>query len=195
MSVDKHASIRLTWALVALVIFGAGFGLVWWPFSQSIAAVRSHARELYEEANRNDAITLRASDLRAARARIHADLVTLGGVRSQGAVLSSTLRLLSEEGKRLRVDVRSIAPAQHAGGETHDPLVGTDVAIAVRGSFRNIVDMIADVPRHDVLVEIHDAQLVSADTMQGLPKLDVTLHATIYRLTLPERSDLDARTR
>src|SRR5215469_14425180 len=183
MQFDRGASARIIWLAALFVVFGIGVGLIWVPASQSIDQVRGHARELYEEANQNDAIVRRANDLRAAQQRIHKDVVALGGERSAGAITAATLRLFSEEAKHLQVDVRSVAPTPQTTPSGHDDLNGTDVAIGVRGPFRNVVDFIADLPRHDVLVEIHNAQISSSDTTQQSPVLEVTLNATIYRLT------------
>ena len=184
-SLDKAAIARIVWLAVAFVVFGVGVGLVWWPTSQSIDQVRSHARELYEEANQNDAIVRRAADLRAAQKRIHDDLQQLGGERSPGAVTAAALSLLSAEGKRMNVDVRSIAPAPAAAqsAAVHESLSGSDVAIGVRGPFKNVMNLIADLPRHNVLVEVHDAQITSSDITKKAPVLDVTINATIFRVS------------
>lgn len=182
---DKIAFVRLIWVSVAFVIFGIGVGLVWWPQSQGIDQVRQHAKELYEEANQNDAIIRRASDLHAAQRRIHDDLQLLGGEHTQGAVTASVLRLMNEEGKRLNVDIRSIGPAPTStqSSDRRTSMDATDVTIDARGPFKNVMNLIADLPRHDVLIEIHDTQITSSDTTKKTPVLDVTIDATIYRLS------------
>ena len=193
---DNAAIARILWLCTAFIVFGVGFGLIWWPASQSINQVRSHAKDLYEEANQNDAVVRRATDLHAAQKRIHEDLVALGGPRSAGAVTAATLRLFNDEAKRLNVDVRSLAPAT----ATSKPAVaslrtlnGNDITIGVRGPFRNVVNLIADLPRHDVLVEIHSAQITSSDTTQKTPTLDVTLDATIYQVNQREMEARNVR--
>ena len=181
-SLDNAALVRLTWLGTAFVVLGLGLGAVWWPSSQTIEQVRGHAREMYEEANNNDALVRRASELRAAQSRVRADLELLGGVGSAGVVTAAALRLLGYEAQQRGVEIRSILPSS-TSATSSGPFVGTDVAIGVRGPFRNIVSLIADLPRHDVLIEVHDAELVSSDQSQKLPALDVTLHTTFYRLT------------
>lgn len=192
---SSAAAVRIVWLAVAFIIFGIGFGLIWWPQSQNIDQVRSHARDLYEEANQNDAIVLRATDLRAAETRIQDDLLALGGPRSAGAVTAATLRLFNDEAKRLDVEVRSLAPAPttKSAASGNRSLSGNDMTIGVRGPFRNVVNLIADLPRHDVLVEIHSAQIISSDTMQKSPTLDVTLDTTIYRVRTREMESRNVR--
>jgi hypothetical protein len=180
-SIDSIALARLTWACTAFVILGLGVGVVWWPSSQAISQVRRHAGEMYEEANHNDAIVRLAADLRAAQARVRADVNALGGTRSPGQVTAAALRLLEDEAKQRGVEIRSIVPS--AAPITAGALVGTDVAIGARGPFRNIISFLADLPRHNVLMELRDAELISSDPTQKLPSLDATVHATIYRLT------------
>jgi Tfp pilus assembly protein PilO len=184
MHLDKAVMLRLIWATVAFVIFGVGFGGVWWPMSQSIDRVRSHARDLYEEANQNDAMVLRASDVHAAQNRIHSDIVALGGERNSGAVTAALLRLFNRESQTLSVDVRTLTPATAPSSVSAARYLKseTNVAVGVRGPFRNIVNLIADLPRHDVLIEIHDARITSNEATVQSPVLDLSFDATIYRI-------------
>ncbi len=178
---DNPALARLTWICSAFVFFGCGVGLVWWPSAQAIGEVQTHARARYEEANNNDALVRRAADLRAAQARVRADLDALGGIRSSGEVTAAALKLLGDEARQRRVEIRSIVPS--ATAQTPGVLVGSDVAIGVRGPYRSVLGLIADLPRHNVLIDVHDAELISIDPALKSPTLDVTVHATFYRLT------------
>jgi hypothetical protein len=100
--------------------------------------------------------------------------------------------LAHNEAKTLGVEIREIAPstsanpALAAGARTSakkaEPLEGNDVAIGLRGPFRNIVSLLADLPRHDVLLEIHDVELTSVNSTNKIPVLNATVHSTIYRL-------------
>ena len=189
MQMDLLAWARVLWLLAAFVALGVGIGCVWWPASQELSQHHSRALELYDEANAIDAATRRAGQLRAAQGRISSDLAALSGVRSPGAVTAALLRLLHDESKHQAVDIREVSPddAAHstsspAGAVRADPLVPSDVAISARGPFRNVVALVADLPRHDVLIDVHDVQLTATESDRVPPLLDVTLHATIYRL-------------
>lgn len=192
-ALDLRGWIRVTWMLVAFVIGGIGIGCIWWPAAQDISQRHARAMELYEEANTIDTAVRRASQLRAAQSRIKTDLAELGGVRSPGAITAALLQLLHEESKRQGVEVREVAPDtnEHTSPSPRtsrssvlkaDALAPEDISIVVRGPFRNVVALVADLPRHDVLVDIRDIQLSSTEAVRTPPVLDVTLHATIYRL-------------
>ncbi len=191
---DVRAWIRITWLLTAVVVAGIGIACIWWPQSEEISRHHARALELYDEANTFDAQTRRASQLRAAQSRITSDLSQLGGTRSAGAITAAFLQLLHEESTRQNVDVREVAPdtSAHASPSfvrdaaavrtTDNVLATTDVAISLRGPFRNIVAFVSDLPRHDVLIDVRDIQLSSTQTVHRPPVLDVTLHTTMYRL-------------
>ncbi len=201
--IDMQAWVRVSW-LFSTFVLGLGVCGVWWPASQELSARHAHALELYDEANSIDAATRRAFELQQAQQRVATDIAELGGVRSNGAVTAAVLQLLHEESKRQVVQIREVAPEISAhvasamnGGDLaaghSDALSGSDVAISVRGTFRNIVALVADLPRHDVLIDAHDIQLASTEGDRKPPVLDVTLHSTIYRLVaLPamERSSV-----
>lgn len=179
------ASWRTTlWLVVAFVIFGLGVGLVWWPASQQVDQVRAHSRELYDEANRLDAAVERATQLQAAQGRIRSDLRTLGATRSTGALTAALLRLFHDEAKQSGVEIREISPEASAAEQTKADgrLASYAVTVGLRAPFRNIVRLLADLPRHDVLIEVHDVRLSSSASASGAPALDATLHATIYRV-------------
>jgi len=149
--------------------------------------VRAHALDMYELANHNEASVRQASALRAARARVAADVERLCGQASDGAATASLLRLLSDESKRFNVELRSLAPetieAPAPSSRRTDTLRSFAVTLNVRGRFRNIVAMLADVPRHEVLVGVRDVTLQTAQRPQsGVVSLDATVRATVYRV-------------
>lgn len=190
-SIDLKGWVRVCWLFAAFIVGGLGVGIIWWPASRELAERHAHALELYDEANSIDAATRRASQLRAVQTRIASDLAQLGGVRSSGSVTAAVLRLLHDESKREAVQIREVAPdvamqpapsTAAASSARDDVLSGSDVAISVRAPFRNIVALVADLPRHDVLIDIHDIQLTVIGAERKPPVLDVTLHSTIYRL-------------
>ncbi len=206
-SVDLRRWVRMTWLLITFIVLGIGVGCIWWPQSRVISEQHSRALELYDEANSIDAATRRASQLRAAQLRITSDLSELGGIRSPGAITVAVLQLLHEESKRQGVEIREVAPDTSVHGtpsrvadgdfakRKSDAFAPSDVSISVRGPFRNIVSLVADLPRHDVLIDVRDIQLSSTESVHKPPFLDVTLHTTIYRLeSLPSAESFRVRT-
>ena len=181
---------RIVWWLAGLAFVGGGIGWVWWPASVQIASVRENAREMYDEANANDAQVRRAASVREARARITADLGALAGQVSNGAATAVALQLLSDESKRFGVELRSVAP-QDVPGPMPSPtttlggeaLIPSDMTLGLRGNFRSVATLIADLPRHQALIAVRAVSLQATDAFHsGVPTLDVTVRATLYRI-------------
>jgi Tfp pilus assembly protein PilO len=172
---------RLLWVLTCFVVVGIGVGGVWYPASQRIASLNASARELYEEANSDELEVQRSRELRRVRARIVADVRHLSGQTSGAAATAAALHLLSDESKHFNVELRSVVP--QVSSATPAPLISNDLTLGLRGRFRNIVAMLVDLPRHDVLIGVRDVAFVSTQTLHGgTPMLDVTVHATLYRV-------------
>jgi hypothetical protein len=73
-------------------------------------------------------------------------------------------------------------------------LTGTDVTLTLRGPFRSIAGFLADVPRHDVLIDVRDVALQATGTIARAPILLATVHATVYRLSRTvSKEHLDVR--
>lgn len=176
------SGVRITWMLTALVFFGLGLGLVWWPTSQTIEALKAQARSLYDEANQNESDVQRAPQLRAVARRVSDDVRKLSGQGSQSAVTAATLVLLYRESHAYDVDVRSIVPAPAASpGPSDNVLGGNPIEVEVRGRFRDILAFISDLPRHNVLIDVSDINLTDRGEHSAKPVLGATIHATMYR--------------
>lgn len=189
--------VRVVWLLAASVLFGGGGGLVWWPASQQIAQLNAHAKESYDEANDLAAKVERAQALRAAQQRVRSDLRELSAGAATGQ--ERLLRVLDDEARARGVSVRELAPVQAPANPqpTASPLAGltgTDVTLTLRGPFRSIAAFLADVPRHDVLIDVRDAALQTTGSIDRAPILFATVHATIYRLSPTDSKEhLDVR--
>ena len=185
--IDGPATIRIVWLLTAAVIFGIGIGLVWWPSSQAINALRAQAKSAYDEADQNDAEVRHAAELQAVERRVAEDVAHLSGRTSHSAVLAATLQLLYGEGRAFHVDVRSIVPAPApsstpiAEASSRGTLTGTPIEIDARGRFRDLLHFVADLPRHDVLVAIDNANLAGGGDRSAEPILNARINATVYR--------------
>jgi Tfp pilus assembly protein PilO len=183
------AGIRVVWILGVAVFLGVGVGLVWWPTSQTIAALKSQAKSLYDEANQNEADVRHAAELHSLALRVSNDVRQLSGQGSQSAVTAATLSLLDREARIYGIDVRSIVPAPSSSPAPPVPgqstssssLAGTALEIDVRGRFRNLLAFVADLPRHNVLIDVSDLNLNDEGDRSVKPILSAKLHATIFR--------------
>jgi len=184
-----RSSVRIVWMLTGTILFGVGLGVVWWPTSETIATIKAQAKILYDEANQNEADARRASQLLAVAKRIADDVRRLSGQNSQSATTAATLALLARDAAIHRIDVRSIvpvpvtsaSPAPVVSTGAAAPFTGAPLEITVRGRFRDVLSFIADLPRHDVLLDVSDVDLAAIGESPSRPKLNATIHATVFR--------------
>jgi Tfp pilus assembly protein PilO len=178
------SQLRVAWLVVSLVA-ALGFAGVVAPAQQRIAALEAHAAELADLATRNEALLLRLGSLERTRNRVRSDLQRLGGKGGGGRVAVAALQVLEDEAARNHLTISSIAPAGEPlsnGAERREE----DVSISLRGRYRDLMVAIADVPRHDVLLEVQSVTLESVATRQVFPSVDATIRAALY----PEVKDL-----
>jgi hypothetical protein len=76
-----------------------------------------------------------------------------------------------------------LAPERAAPAE--DGLTASAVTIQLHGSLRSVLAFLADVPRHEALLEIHDGAFTAATQGEGEERaaIDATVRATLYHLT------------
>jgi hypothetical protein len=178
---DAAAQVRVAWMLVALAAV-IGYAAVVAPGERRLGAVLSHARELYELSNRNERLLRDIGSVQQARDRVQRDLARLAGQRAAGKAGLSILRLLQGEAAHNHVILASVAPGDSgsaAGNDTREE----NVAILLHGRYRDVVTSIADISRHDVLVEIRDVELARSGGAGAMvfPTIDATIHARLYQ--------------
>lgn len=173
-------SLYLAAALVAVI----AYAVVIAPAERRVSTMQEHARLLYDEANVDESKVSQSVELDRIKERIQRDLHRLAQSGSDGAETAAALRLLGAEGKKFSVEVRSIAPLTAAppapGKPERYPLAGTRWSFVVRARFRDIVGLLGDISRHDVLVDVRDVDLTVA-SRDASPLLDATVQATLYR--------------
>ncbi len=175
------SAVRIVWMLTAAIFLGGGVGIVWWPTAETITAIQSQAKALYDEANENEAAVRHAASLHALAKRMADDVRVLSGQSSQSAAVAATLALLNRETRDFKIDVRSIVPAITATPAASSSLSGTPIEIDVRGQFRDLLAFVSDLPRHNVLIDVSDVSLGDEDQRSLRPVLDARIHATVFR--------------
>jgi hypothetical protein len=182
------STVRITWVFTAAMFLGIGMGVVWWPASQTIAAVKEQAESQYDEATQNEAVVRHAAQLRAVAKRVADDVRQLSG-GSQSALTAAALTLLNRESHAHAIDIRSIVPAPvtlassapAAARPADSALTGTALEIDARGGFRDILAFISDLPRHNVLIDVSDVNIIERGDHSPKPVLSATIHATVFR--------------
>ena len=177
-----------TWAwLVVIALALSEYFLAIAPPERRMQAIRAREHELYDLSIRNERLLRGATGLAAARDRVAKDIAQLAVQRGTGSATLRTLEVLQRESARERVSIGGLEPqapdtATQAGG-------AEDVTITMRGTYRDVLSAIADVSRHDVLLEVSDASLASM--ADAGTEIDATLHATLfYRLDAVPKGEL-----
>ena len=187
LKLTSPASVRIVWMLTAAIFLGPGVGLVWWPASQTITGLKAQAKSLYDEANQNEADVRHADQLRSLAESISNDVHALSGQGSESAMTAATLSLLNREAHVFAVDVLSIVPApssapvQASRASVDNRLQGVPIEVDVRARFRDVLAFVSDLPRHNVLIDLHDVNLADEGDRSATPVLRVKIHATIFR--------------
>jgi hypothetical protein len=172
---------RALWLLCALVAV-SGYGFIVQPGEARVHDANQHARALYDDANRNEAKIRRRTQLSRVRTRVVNDLLRLSAQTNAAATTSNALRLFADEGRRYHVDIRSLAP-DAADTAQQDDLASAQWSLGVRGRFRDIVTMLADLPAHDVLLDVRDVEIAATTSRPShAPMLDATIHTTVLRV-------------
>ena len=172
------AQLRIAWLVVALVAV-LGLASIVLPAQRRIATIQAHAADLAELAARDEALLARLDSIEQTRTRLRHDLERLAGKIGAGRATVAVLHVLEDEAGRNHLTISSIAPsgdepaATHRGGEE-------DVAISLRGRYRDVMNAIADVPHGDALVEVQSVALTRVDLRALFPSVDATVRIALY---------------
>jgi Tfp pilus assembly protein PilO len=170
--------VRIAWLLVALAA-ALGFASIVLPAQRRVAAIEERAAGLADLAARNEALLARLDSLEQTRTRVRRDLERLSGKMGTGRTTVAVLHVLEDEAGRNHLTITGIAPA---GEEPSAPRLQReeDVAVSLRGRYRDVMAAIADVSRHDALVEVQSVALTRVDTRQLFPSVDATVRVALY---------------
>ncbi len=181
--------VRIIWILAVAIFLGVGVGVVWWPTSQTIAALKTQAKSLYDEANQNEADVRHSSEMHSLARRVSEDVRELSGQGSQSAVTAAMLSLLNREAHAFNIDIRTIVPVSpsspvpstQARAISDSSLAGTPIEIDLRGRFKDVLGFVSDLPRHNVLIDVNDLNLADEGDRSASPVLSAKIHATLFR--------------
>ncbi len=178
MTEAAAAQLRIAWLVVALVAV-LGFASIVLPAQRRIASIQSHAADLADLAARNEALLARLDSLEQTRTRVRRDLDRLTGKIGAGRTTVAVLHVLEDEAGRNHLTISAIAPAGE-GPPASRPGREEDVAVSLRGRYRDVMAAIADVPRHDALVEVESVALTRVDTRALFPSVDATVRVALF---------------
>jgi Tfp pilus assembly protein PilO len=178
MTQTAATQLRVAWLAIVLVAV-VGFATIVLPAQRRIASTESRAADLADLAARNEALLARLDSIEQTRSSVRSDLDRLAGSVGPGRTTVAVLHVLEDEGKRNHVTISSIAPASDETSGV--PQAKEELAVSLRGRYRDVMAAIADVPRHDALVEIESVGVARANTRALFPSVDATVRVALYR--------------
>jgi Tfp pilus assembly protein PilO len=173
---QRYRDVGIGWLIVAVLAVSGFVGAIV-PSERRLNAIEFQAHELYQLANRNETMYAGRGALERARSRVEHDMSLLGVKNSSGKAMFAALRLLHWEAVTHHAAVSSIAPLDAAPPNNSGR---EDVSITIRGRYRDVVALVADLSRHDLLIEVHDAELNGTSTPIFGADVDATIRATVY---------------
>jgi Tfp pilus assembly protein PilO len=179
ISRDRYADIRLGWYAVALLLLGAYAAIVA-PAERRLNDVASHSRNLYELTQRNERYIRNLASLQSARQRVERDIARVGRGPKVAAPAVAVIATLEREGRDNHVAISGITSEQAPSAGRN--ATGESVRIVLEGRYRDVLAVVADLPRHDALIELRSLSLAKADGIASLlPPVDASVLAVIYR--------------
>lgn len=177
-SVSTAAQVRIGWMLVAALALGGYFGVLI-PGEQKVQAIEDRAHDLYRLANRNGVMLTRAAGFISARERIAREIKKLSGRQDPAATTLAIVHLVRNVESRNHVEFAGLFPEK-----PDDPRAAADLqalTIQLTGRYGNVLRAIADLSKHDPLVDISDVSLTAATDDLGFPDVAATIHVTVYQ--------------
>lgn len=192
--------VRLLWIAALCVLIGGAY-YVQTHYQVAIGASHDRTELLYRQTVANVRIAAESASLRAIESRAESDLTRVSHDSSLSASTASLLSTLNASAKTFDtriVELRSgdVMPAQ--SGEKDDTLTAkalqaTPVTIRVRGKFGDILRFVEDLSHHATLINVSDTEMTVAnddEIKSPEPRLDATVHATMYRLVMQGGKEL-----
>ena len=176
------AQVRIAWLVVVLAAV-LGFACIVLPAQRRIAAIEEHAAGLGDLAAQNEALLARLDSPRwkQTRTRVRRDLRALIGEDRRGK---------DDRCRSPRLGRRSRSQPCYDRRHLHRPATQPsaprawpreeEVAVSLRGRYRDVMNAIADLPRHDALVEVRSVSLTRVDARQLFPSVDATVRVALF---------------
>jgi hypothetical protein len=181
--------VRAIWFL-ALLVLGFGSYFIEARFEAAISGVQENTESLYRRMVANERIVQRSKILIRVQNAAVDDLRRVSHETSLSATTAELVLELDASAKRYGTQIIGVEPngvlpgpagvTQHA----NDGLSATPFTIRAHGKFRGLLQLIEDLSHHRTLISVSDTQLelASGEAEQTQPKLDATIHATLFRL-------------
>lgn len=190
--------IRAVWLLAFCILVGGSY-YVQTRCQTAIGASHDRTEALYRRTVADARIIRQSVRLRRIQTRAIADLTQVSRDTSLSGTTAQLLSILHASAQTFHTRILELQPgnAQAAEPQNDDNLAGkalraTSLTIRVQGKFRNILGFVEDLSHHATLVNVSDTEMALAtdESGEGEPRLDATIHATLYRLAMPDDKEL-----
>ncbi|HET9097474.1 MAG TPA: hypothetical protein VFN37_12485 [Candidatus Baltobacteraceae bacterium] len=162
-------------------------------YQPAIALSRERTETLYRETVANMRVVRQAAGLHALQLRAQADLARVSHDSSLSGATASLLFMLHGSAATFDTHILEVRPGDAQPSASGESLPATALTIRVRGKFGDILAFIEDLSHHATLISVSDTEMApAADSEKSAmePRLDATIHATMYRLILPGGKEL-----
>jgi hypothetical protein len=182
--------IRILWILVVVVLLGGSF-YVQTRYQSAISESYDHSETLYRETVADNRIIGEAAVLSRIEKRAENDLKRVSHDTTVSASTANLLSTLHASAKRFRTSIVAVQPGTvpaSTASESEPALQPNSLTLRLRGTFRDVLGFVEDLSHHATLLSVSDTEmsLANENGVNGFePRLDATVHATLYRLRLP----------
>ena len=165
---------KIAW-LAVLAIVVAGYAGVVAPSERTVRTLARESQDLYDLANRNEAVLAQRASLVRLRDRVRRDLDELGSEKTSAKAALALIELLDREGTKRNVSVGTFAP-----DETDVHGDAQRVSLTLHGSYEDVLPFLSDLTRHRPLVEVESAELQRQSGGSEGSEIDGQLHVVLY---------------
>lgn len=182
--------VRMIWMLAAILLFGGLFA-VETRYQAAISASYDHAETLYRETVADNRLIGEAAVLSRIQNRAEGDLMRISHDATLSANTANLLSMLHASAQRFGTKIMAVQPGadpEETADESEPALQPSSLTIRIRGTFRDLLSFVEDLSHHATLLSVSDTEmsLANGDAASAQePRLDATVHATLYRLRLP----------
>jgi Tfp pilus assembly protein PilO len=188
--------VRAIW-LLAVAVLVCGSVSVQMRYQAAIRSARDRTEALYHRTLADMRLVHEAGDLREIQSRAERDLARISQDQSLSATTADLLDTLHGSARAFDSTVLALQPSPSQAATPGNALQATPITMRVRGRFRNILRLVEDLSHHATLISVTDTEMSlanDASANDAEPRLDATIHATLYRLTVPAMKELRVAT-
>jgi Tfp pilus assembly protein PilO len=176
--------VRALWLLAVLVLC-AGSLYIRARYQSAISTAEDRTESLYRQTVADARIVRQSGRLGAIERQALDDLDRVSHDTSISASTANLLGMLHQSARTYDTRVEELQP--QSGQTETGALQATPLSIRINGTFRGILGFVEDLSHHATLIRVTDTELALASSAQSnaaQPRLDATIHATLYRLQL-----------